>query len=254
MKSIFFIIIFCFASFASIGQDYVVLNVKGSVSTPGRGNLKPKDKLKASDKLVFATSKDAVAVVGAKTGRFVITPSPKAKDNELMVYVKDAITPGTKKLSTRSGLFNNALDFAQYFKDTVLLLPVMKYRTSYKQDEKNFFFIRYNYKGEEISKKLSASGDTLIIIRSELYSVDKKPIEAIEVSDMRLLYLEGSEIHSLAKMNVTSPNPDELTEGIKALKTVFPEKEIRDEAISYLTELYGKVDDSNFDAWLRSLR
>lgn len=233
-------------------QDYHVLNVKGKVSVAGK-QLKPNDKLKPDDKIVFSSKTDAIAVVSGKAGRFIISPSAQKKDGELMAYVKDAITPGTKKLSTRSGLFNNTLDFTQYFKDTVLLLPAMKYRTSYKQDEKSFFFIRFNYNGEEISKKLAASGDTLVIIRNELYSVDKKLIDPAQVSNIRLLYLENSEIHTLTKLNVVAPKESDLVEGVRILKQLYPAKEVREESISYLTELYGKIDESNFDQWYKTI-
>jgi hypothetical protein len=158
-------------------------------------------------------------------------------------------------LSTRNGLFNNALDFTQYFKDTVLFLPVMKYpvNANYRPTEKSFFFIRYTYNGEDINKKLEASGDTLLIVRNELFSIDKKPIDPAKVSNMRLMHMADSEITLFARLNVVSPDPNELAEGVKVLKKLYSPKEVRDETISYLTELYGKVDDSNFNSWFKSL-
>lgn len=256
MKSVFFIITFCFASFLATAQEFHVISVKGSVAVVGKtGNLKANDKIKADDKLKFSSPTDAVAVVGTKTGRFIISPSSKSKDGELLSIVKEVITPGTKKLSTRSGLFNNALDFTQYFKDTVLFLPVMKYpvNATYRPTDKSFFFIRYTYNGEDINKKIETSGDTLVIDRSQLFSVDKKQIDPGSVSNMRLFHMNNSEITLFAKMNVVSPDPAELAEGVKVLKKLYTAKEVREEAISYLTELYGKLDDSNFDAWFRKI-
>jgi len=253
MRTVLCLIAFCVMISIVKGQDYHVVNVKGAVTIPGKGTLKPNDKLKADDKIQFSSKTDAIAVVSAKAGRFIISPTVQKKDGELVAYVKDAITPGTKKLSTRSGLFNNMLDFSQYFKDSVLFLPEMRFQTSYKQDEKSFFFIRYSYNGEEINKKLSISGDTLVIIRNELYSIDKKQIDPTKVSNMRLLHMDNSEVSLFAKINAVSPPESELIEGVKILKKLYPAKEVREETISYLTELYGKIDQANFDRWYKKI-
>jgi hypothetical protein len=252
MKGSFLFITLLAVAFNVEAQDYHVVNVKGNVSVSGK-TLKANDKLNADDQLQFSSKTDAIAVVSAKAGRFIISPTVQKKDGELMAYVKDAITPGTKKLSTRSGLFNNQLDFSRYFKDTILFLPVMKYRTSYKQDDKEFFFIRYKYDGEEINKKLVVSGDTLVIDRKELFSVDKRKIDPALVSNMRLLRVEESEARHFADLHIVVPEEGELIEGVKILKQLYPAKEVREETISYLNELYGKVDEMNFNKWYKTV-
>lgn len=256
MKYLSLAALFFLVSITAFAQEYHVINVKGSVAVVGKtGNLKPNDKIKADDKLKFSSPSDALAVVGTKTGRFIISPSKRSKDGELLSLVKDVITPGTKKLSTRSGLFNNTLDFTQYFKDTLLFLPVMKYpvNAKFRANEKSFFFIRYAFNGEDINKKLEMSGDTLVIVSNELFSVDKKPVEPASVSNLRLFHMDNGQVTQFAKMHIVVPNPVDLAEGVKVLQRVYHSKDVKEEAFSYLSELYGKIDEANFTTWYKGL-
>ena len=254
MKVVVFLVAF-FACHIINAQDYQVLSVKGNVKFKGGKKLEAKDKLKTDDQLIFSTSSDAVAVVGAKTGRFVITPSPKSKDGEFVALVKGALTPGTKKLSTRSGAFNNALDFSRYFKDTILILPTLSYgvsKTTFKQDDKSFFFIRYNFSGEEINKKIKPTQDSLVVNRLELFSIDGKPVDPKNVSNVRLMYLSGSQSTLLSNLNIIAPDTDQLRGEASTLKDLFKGRsgtEIRNEVFAYFNEFYGKVDEANFSRW-----
>ena len=247
-------------SLALCGQDYYVLQVKGIVKKVKTGALiKTKDMVKADDQLTFSSSSDAVAVVSAKSGRFILKPGKSTKSNELMSYVKDALSPASTRLSTRSGVLNNILDLRALFSQPILLLPELHYKIngqSFPIAEKTFFYIQYQYKGEPINKQLKINPDSLLIInRSDLFKIDGKPVDESEIKTPVLHYYSdnGSVLISpltftLADLTKVKNEVDVLIE-TRGSSEKDPSK-IQNEILDYLSEQYGKVDGDNLNRWL----
>jgi len=244
----------------AMAQDYFVLQVKGQVKRTKSGVVvKTKDVIKADEQLTFSSPADAVAVVNPKAGRFIIKPGAPTKKNELFAFVKDALSQASSRLSTRSGGFNNVLDFQTYFKDPILLLPELRYKVngdSYPINENSFFYIEYQYKGEAIPKQLKINPDSLLIIeRAELFKIDGQSIAAGETTGHQLMYLNNGSASLLSSLQFNLADPEtvktEITVLVDALKSEKASpKKITDEAMAYLLENYAKVDESNLKRWL----
>ena len=247
-------------SLALFGQDYYVLQVKGVVKKVKTGaSIKTKDVIKADDQLTFSSRSDAVAVVSTKSGRFILKPGKPTKSNELMSYVKDALSPASTRLSTRSGGLNSLLDLRAFFSTSILLLPELHYKIngqSFPITEKAFFFIQYQYRGESINKQLKINPDSLLIInRSDLFKIDGKSVDESEIKAPALNYYsdKGSVLITpisfiLADLTVVKNEVDVLTE---VLGTSEKDSSIiHNEILDYLNEHYGKVDGDNLRRWL----
>ncbi len=247
-------------SLALCGQDYYVLQVKGIVKKVKTGALiKTKDMVKADDQLTFSSPSDAVAVVSPKSGRFILKPGKPTKSNELMSYVKDALSPASTRLSTRSGGLNNILDLKAFFSQPILLLPELQYNVngqSFPIAEKTFFFIQYQYKGEQINKQLKINSDSLLIInRSDLFKIDGKPVDESEIKVPVLYYYSdnGSVLISpvsftLADLATVKNEIDVLVEALGPSEK--DSSKIQNEILDYLSEHYGKVDGDNLKRWI----
>ncbi len=247
-------------SLALFGQDYYVLQVKGIVKKVKTGALiKTKDVVKADDQLTFSSPSDAVAVVSPKSGRFILKPGKSTKSNELMSYVKDALSPASTRLSTRSGGLNNMLDLRALFSQPILLLPELHYKVNgqnFPISQKTFFFIQYQYKGELINKQLKINPDSLLIInRSDLFKIDGKSVNESEIKTPVLHYYsdKGSVLISpisftLADLTAVKTEVDVLVEALGTSEK--DSSKIQNEILDYLSEHYGKVDSDNLKRWL----
>jgi hypothetical protein len=259
MKNLVFIL-FLLISTATLGQDYYVLQVKGKVKSLKTGKeIKTNDVIKADEQLSFSAASDAVAVVSAKAGRFVLKPGKPNKSNEFLAYVKDALSQANNRLSTRAGIFNNVVDFKTYFEKPVYLMPEQSFevsREAYKISENAFFYINYMYGKEEINKQLDyVNANVIYIKRDDLFKVDKEPINPEEAKNLQLFYYTSAGVTPITSItfNVTDPvivkaELDVLQKALAA--SGAPSKKVKDEIIAYLQENYGKVEEANVVKWL----
>lgn len=259
MKSLFFALFLVFSVIAQ-AQDYYVLQVKGNVKSTKTGKeIKTNDVIKPDDQLKFSAATDAVAVVSAKAGRFVLKPGKANKTNEFVAYVKDALSQANNRLSTRAGIFNNVIDFKTYFEKQIFLLPEQTFevgKEAYPISNEAFFFIRYNLKGEEVNKQLpTGGGNFLVINRDELFKVDGQPINAADAKDFQLFYYSSQGAIPLTSLYFDLTDPKSVRQEIDVLQKAMISSNTSasktiDEIIAYLQENYGKVEEGNVIKWL----
>lgn len=257
MKRILFILVITATAATSVSaQDYLVLQVKGTVNTKAGTPLKANDQLKSDDKLVFSSASDAVAVVNPKSGRFVIRPTSTSSGSEFLAIVKEAVTPGIKRLSTRSGTINNVVDFQTFFQDSLMLLDTLRIKVStnaFPLNETSFFFIRYRHKGELINKRLTFRADTLLISRNQLFSVDNRPVSPREVADLQLFHIQEQKAHFLSPVRLSVPDMEALAVELVALgKSLARSYDAEEESFLYASEFYGKSQRGDFAKWYRA--
>ena len=260
-KAVLLTLFVLFISRSLFGQDYYVLQVKGTVKKARTGaTIKTKDVIKADDQLVFSSPTDAVAVVSPKSGRFILKPGKSVKANELMSYVRDALNPGSTRLSTRSGSLNNMLDLKVFFQQPLLFLPELQYPVNAQNfpiNEKNFFFIQFQYNGDEINKQLKINDSSLLIInRKDLFKVDGKSVVETEAKGLALHYYSNSGpiavcllSFNLANLVVVRSEVDVLVEALG--QSEKNQAKIQSEILNYLSEQYGKVDGDNLKRWMK---
>src|SRR4051812_25426471 len=108
-------LIFC-ANMLLAQNTYYVLHTKGNVKLKKNGAvIKVNDQISEKETLIFGSPNDAVAVISTKNGRLILKPKSGAKSTELVCIVSEIISPGTGRLSTRSGKLNNIIETKNFF-------------------------------------------------------------------------------------------------------------------------------------------
>lgn len=261
MKSVrtFLLIIVCAVTHSSIAQNvYYVLSVKGIVKlAKTKAALKPNDQISDKDAILFSAPTDMMAVVSTRSGRMILRPKPTAKSSELMCVVSDILKPGTGRLSARAGSITNIIELKRYFgNDSLNILGTGKVWVSpaaYPMNADNFFFVRYQWKGETINKKLSVERDTLLLSTNDIYKVDGKAILSKDVKDTKLFYKQGTAVSEIGPFTVSFPEETAVKQLVTSFKDHSSLKgtQFLDELTPLLKDIYGKTDKDNVRAWLK---
>ena len=178
-------------------------------------------------------------------------------NNSNVAYARANLTPSMSNISTRSGAILSKVDLSNLFSGDYVIIDKSYIKISpntFKMDEENFFYIKYTYKDEDIHKKLDYISDTLIINKSELFTIDGWPITNPNITKMELLYMskEKSSIE-ISSFNPVFPDSEELLSEIEVIIDNFKDKsmkEIINEVANYINEMYGKIDKTNVERWL----
>lgn len=259
MKKAFLASVLLFVVSLVIAQtDYKVIKVNGSITLKSSGKgLATGTVFSDNDNLLFGQPTAKAAVINPDKGRFVITPS-NAND---LVNSKSNFIPGLSNIASRSGSgsLRNIVDMKNYFVGNFLVFDstsVVINSPDFPINENNFFYCRYKYNEEDINKRLDFQGDTLIIYKKDLLSIDGNPISSDEVDEIQLFYYKKTENTSVL---INSFNPVfaeiELKEEVAVILGEMESKTYKEKVetiISYLNEFYGKPDENNLKSWLES--
>lgn len=257
LRNLLLILFVGFISLMSFGQnnDYKVIKVSGTILLQkSKTALQMGTIFDENDELSFETSNARAAVTNPEKGRFILMPS-----NTNLAFAKANLSPAMSNISSRGGAMLNALDLENHFSGKYAIIDKVDIKINpalFPMDKNNFFYMRYVYKGDTINKLLSYSNDTLIIKKSELLTVDGKPIPNPDVSTMEILYLQkGTEVK---RTLINSFDPVFLDETDLLAEVLIIIADLKDkdrdtkinEIISYITEMYGKPNKENVVEWL----
>lgn len=236
-------------------SDYKVIKVSGTILLQKSNTaLQMGTIFGENDELSFGTNNSRAAVINPEKGRFILMPS-----NNNLAFAKANLSPAMSNISSRGGSILNIVDLENHFSGKYAIIDKVELKinpTLFPMDKNNFFYMRYIYKGDTINKQLSYSGDTLIIKKSELLTVDGKPIPNPDISTMEILYLQKNT--EVKRIHINSFDPVFLNEAdllaeisiiLSDLKGKDRETKIN-EIISYITEMYGKPNKENLEEWL----
>ncbi|OFX44254.1 MAG: hypothetical protein A2046_14015 [Bacteroidetes bacterium GWA2_30_7] len=241
----------------SIAQstDYKVIKVSGTILLQkSKAALQMGTIFGENDELSFETNNARAAVTNSEKGRFILMPS-----NTNIAFAKANLSPAMSNISSRGGSILNIIDLENHFSGKYAIIDNVELKinpTLFPMDKNNFFYMRYVYKGDTINKQLSYSNDTLIIKKSELLTVDGKPIPNPDVSTMEILYMQkGTEVK---RTYINSFDPVFLNEVDLLAEIMIILSDLKDkdretkinEIISYITEMYGKPNKENLEEWL----
>lgn len=173
-------------------QSYTVIQVIGNIEVGGE-KLTRGSKLNSDAELVFKSIGAKAAVLSTEKGRYILQDNSASSSSSDVGYaLASLITPVRGKMSSRSGLLINQLDFESRFeKPFVWISDELTFEVSpasYPIGNEGFFFVRYNYRDETINKKLNGSESKFVLNKKEFYSIDNQPIDPKETSDMSLFY------------------------------------------------------------------
>ncbi|MEL7148860.1 MAG: hypothetical protein AAFO69_20970 [Bacteroidota bacterium] len=241
-----------FVALSAMSQSYTIIHVKGNMQLSDGTPLKRGTKLADDAKIVFGSPTSAAAAISSSRGRFVIKQGGNASgQGDAFYLLKAVLTPVKGRMSTRSGELNNLLVLKKFFSEEPLaFLGGKEYvkvsEQAFPQGYQRFFFIRYQYKGETINKKLLSDKQTMIWDQEEIYQVDGEKIDPSEVSDYQLFYLgEGGEPQFISKVDFSFVPMKELEILVEIIKVEEPDSQEAQIAMltSMISELYGRPQD-----------
>lgn len=249
-----FICLFLFASHPLQSQvNYRVIKVNGNIVYLSTGSsMAQGDVFDENENLSFQTPNSRAAVINPNSGRFILTPD-NADD---LSSAKSNFLPAMSNLSTRGGIINNLMDLQNQFCDNmVVLCEAVYYLNPYQfpMNEEEFFFLKFQYKGEEINKKLGFDQNRLILSREDILKVDEKPIEKIDHHEVSLYYMKGELSEYISNFSLIIPDLDEIKTECQIILDESTDKSYNqkvNDISAYLFEFYGKPDKQDVISYL----
>lgn len=193
MKTILlFLLLLSISTSAFSQKNFKVIKVNGIILLKTKGiSLETGTVFSEKDDLLFRSEDATAAVINSQKGRIILT-----NKNHDLSAAKSNYLPSMYNISSRGGSMTSLNDLRNHFSGKYVVLNRLAIELDEKNfhmDNENFFFLRYIYKREEINKKLDYSGDSLIIEKKSLFTVDGDPIPSPDNSSVSLFYRKGSE-------------------------------------------------------------
>ena len=231
-------------------SDYRVIKVSGRIVYAKNGSdMHQGDIFSPNDGLNFKSQTSRAAVISKANGRKILSPKNGSKD-------KATLLPPINNISSRSGGLNNLIDLKNHFTGKYLILGESHLKISEKSFPMNdgaFFYLRYQYEGETINKKLSHDGDKLILNKEEIYKIDGEAIDVSKVDQVDLFYRSGNTSSEINTFAPVFPEDGELKTELEIImmeiEDLEEEKQLA-ELTSYLNEYYGKPHKDNLKVWV----
>jgi len=245
------------------GETYHIVKVLGQIKLNSSGQvLKQGDKINSGDKLLFSSEQAKAVVISSKQGRFILQPasnSTKQGSGELMAIVKNSLLPQQVRMSTRAGEILTMEDLKNHFRVKPYLVlgtaRVWVKGSAFPMNSNNFFFVSYNYKGKKVNKKLDFDGEYIILEKSSILSVDGRLISIGSAENMILYYNKSGGPQEITAFYPVFPNEDQVKSELEVvlnnLKSVN-NQEKKEQAIAYLTEVYGTSEVKSIESWLKA--
>lgn len=255
MKTILLLIVLVGPGLILFSQDnYKVIKVNGTIVIKAKGiSLETGTVFAENEDLLFRSEDATAAVINSQKGRMILTNA-----NHDLKTAKSNFLPSMYNISTRGGSLSNLVDLQNHFSGQYVVLDKLRMtmdEQNFPMDNSHFFFIRYLYKNEKINKKLSFSGDTLLIDKKSLYTVDGNQIPGPDNNSVSLYYMKGSDNILINTFNLIFPDLDLLKKEVKVIIDEMKGKTFKEkfnETNSYINDLYGKVYQASLIEWLRN--
>jgi hypothetical protein len=256
MKSIITTLLFVFIFIHPVfsQDDFKVIKVSGNILLKTRGiSLETGTVFSGKDDLLFKSEDATAAVINSQKGRLVLTN----KNHDLSTARSNSL-PSMYNISSRGVSLLNNSDLSRNFSGKYVVLDKQRIEldeTTFPMDKDHFFFLRYIYKGEEINKKLGFSGDTLIIDKKSLLTIDGNSIPSADNTSIKLFYRKGTESVFISDFDLIFPDMKQLKKEIAVILGEIKAKPVKEkvgEIDSYISEFYGKVQLENLNEWLAS--
>jgi len=261
MKTILLLLVFLLPGLNLFSQEnFKVIKVNGTIVIKAKGiSLETGTVFAENEDLLFRSEDATAAVINSQKGRMILTNA-----NHDLKTAKSNFLPSMYNISTRGGAISNLADLQNHFSGNYVVLDKLSMtidRSNFPMDNSHFFFIKYLYKNETINKKLSFSGDTLIIDKKNLYTVDGNPIPSPDNPSVSLYYMNGKDINGkdilimINTFNLLFPDMAQLKKEVKIIVDEMKGKTFKEkfnETNSYINDLYGKVYQVCLLDWLRN--
>jgi len=260
MKRFVFVLIgSVFFSLFSFSQEYKVIHVTGEIQAKSSQKILSRgSEFNQKEKFNYKTDNARAVVIDTKAGKRMILKKSSTTGNNQQAN----LAPSMGNIASRSGALLQRLDVKNHFQGQYVILGELKVKINkqvFPQNDTQFFFISFIYKGVSINKKLNYIDDTLVINKDTLLRVDGKPVKNENITDMSLYYyskVNGNVSTSLISNNFYPVFPDDATlksEVDLMLKTLPKDSKIDKQnfIIGYINDAYGKTNNDNVKIWYK---
>jgi hypothetical protein len=251
------LILMLFALCANSQLPFKVITVNGEIiATKANVTLQNGVEVYSNDNFDFRKPNSRAAMINSEKGRIVLT-----EQNATDAFSKAAFAPSISAVSSRSASMVSQSDLKNYFSSKLLVIDALEVNIGsdlYPLTENSFFFVRYSYNGETINKRLSFTGNKIVIDKAEILTVDGKPITLPEATELSLYYYKkGSETPESVYISSFQPNfvsTSDIKPEVAIIVEEFkgkPSDAVIGEVYDYLTSFYGSVDKQDLEIWVK---
>jgi len=238
-------IIFILAISIQAQSSYKVIKVNGSIQYVRTGSsMALGDEFAETETLTFGSPSARAAVINPGKGRFILTPESAGK----LSGAKSNFLPARSNISTRGGALNSMNDVQNQFSEAIAIIYIASWHLNpyqFQMDENKFFFLQFQYNGEQINKKLSFEGNNLIFSREEILKVDDEAIQNLDKPAASLYYYSADGPQYISEFDLIFPEMELLKSEAGIILEEFSNMDYSrkvNELSGYLFEFYGKPD------------
>jgi hypothetical protein len=225
--------------------NYKVIKVNGAIQYVRTGSqMTLGDIFADSEALNFESPTSRAAVINPGKGRFILTPQSASQ----LSGTKSHFLPAMSNISTRGGALNSLNDIQDQFTGQVAILQKASWHINpyqFPMNENSFFYLQYQYNGEQINKKLLFEENNLVFSRDEILKIDDQSITGIDNPSTILYYYSADGSQYISSFELVFPEMELLkTESGIILEELADQEYSRkvNEISGYLFEFYGKPD------------
>lgn len=233
-------------------ENFKVIKVNGTIVLKTKNvSLETGTVFSEKEDLLFSSENATAAVINSQKGRLILTST-----NHDLSTAGSNYLPSMYNISSRGVSLLNLTDLRNHFSGKYVVFDrgaIEMDKEVFPMDNDNFFFLRYIYKGAEINKKLGFIGDSLIIDKGSLYSVEGNTITSPDNTAIWLFYKKGSETIQVNQFDLIFPDMKQLIQEVQIILDAIKDKPLKgkiEEVNSYIGEFYGKIYRESLVTWM----
>lgn len=252
-----------------VAQNYFVVHTDGEILIEKTGeSIKPGDKIPEGTFLVFGDKEAKAIVLTRKEGRLLLSPkSIASKNSKLREEIAKAVYPSRSYASRAVNMGGGSLqevgvsNLSDYFGEGKFAiigneLEVKLNSEVYPLDKEKVMVLYYQVSNDkkEANKEINTLPENKILLHKDSLYHD---VEPALTKDNSIYYFNKAteEARKLAGFQPVFIDEAKLLKEVKMIYDFMSEKnmakgeELYDEMMSFVVDLYGKVDPAFFDAW-----
>lgn len=248
------LIILSLLNLFTFGQEFKVTKISGNIKINGN-EIKLYDVININDPLERSSTTDYIIVINTNEGTQYKIPSQNpdinSNNEELIVLVKDYISPGKKDAGVKG-----REEIEDEFESNYYLINECRIkfnRKKYILDFNSAFYLKSQNPKDSISIRLPILNDSIIILNRTNNNLK-------DTSLISLQYIDGDRINIFKNFKLILVNKNEykkINEEVSKFHTAIKDLELKETTIRELTKKFisfsiGKFNEFDIDEYLKN--